>query len=140
MAKPFTELRKMFFAVLDQHADIIALTGRPQGNVMSFKYFDNTAIPGLFHQMIVATPRVTDGGYEVQCQLTAVAETMESAEELLSTAVSLMTPTNLEALGYDAAIIQETPRDLGDVDFGRAVDETDNTERADIDLLFWITI
>lgn len=138
--KPFTEVREAINKVLDQHASIAVLTGRQTGNVMSFKYFTKECVPGLFHQMLTAEERIGISNYEVAMQLTAIAPTMSEAEDLLNTAVDLLTTTNFTTAGYDMAVVNVLHRDVGEVDFSRATDQTDDTERADADLVLWITI
>jgi hypothetical protein len=118
-ADALQQLSAAIATIIDTNASIIAITGRASDNIVRWRRRKATTLPRLAY---IAGPAVISGGlgerYDVDVVLRAEATSAAAANQLLRTAVELLTPMAFETLTCDALVTDVTydnpPDDQGD--------------------------
>ena len=139
MTAPLQRVREALVAVLDAAPGIVAITGRPNANIVAWADLSlESDLPILAYQ-VVSLVQITGSGDQrrARIQLTAAARDDEAiAQELLNAASIALTTPALAALAapLDACRIQSDEQVLaGDFELAEQV------ARADMDVVLDIT-
>lgn len=122
--------------VLDAHATLVALTGRPNGNVVPWEDIASTALPAI----AVSVEEVREiGGARDNRHLDILAAAfgydLEKVNAMAEFLEDNLTQPQLEAAGLDAIILRRTRR-AGPTE--KVKDR--RVRREDMTLLMWITV
>lgn len=125
-------LREAIVAIVDTNADVQALTGRANGNIVSWDTLSTDTLPVVAYQFITSHdgPSPMLRGYDFQ--FTAVAATESAANALIGVVSSLFSASAFAALAVpvDAAL----DPDPGPVRRSVPYDDDAVAYRADVDL------
>jgi len=128
-------------AVVDTTPAVVAITGRPDGNVWRYGARIAVQAPSLAYLTLEADERSDNGdGWEVTVVLQAEGRTPDEAHALLEAAIAACTPQAFSDADVDAVILSQSRTTVPDVQLGADSPARPNAAIAEVDLLIWITL